>query len=196
MTLQLRPGGAPDDDSRSDKRILAPGAPPSPGRPDNDLAAHLEHGEVLAWWGFKDHIQYSLIAITLGAAAAALGLVSAFAPEFWSRPLEGLWAPLLAVMSPSLFVLLREWLNRGALMVTDRAIIEIDRSGAVHRLPLNAIAEIGRDWLRGGIRLRGRRSDVRICPELLDDAQAAVASRLRGTLRAASDVVDPLRWLP
>jgi hypothetical protein len=192
----LLPGGADEDDPGRGKTILAPGAPPSPGRPDNALAVHLEHGEVLAWWGAKERIQYVLVLITLGATAVALGLVSAFAPELWARPLSGLWAPLLALLSPTLFVLVREWLSRGALMVTDGAIVEVDRHGTVHRLPLHGIQEIRRDWLRGGVRLIGRRHEVRVCPELMDDARVAVGSRLRNVVRGASEVVDPLGWLP
>jgi hypothetical protein len=186
--------GGPDDEER--RRILAPGAPPSPGKLPNNLAAHLKHGEILAWWGAKEDIQRGLVLMTLAACLVALGLVSIVAPSFWSGPWSSRAGPLLALLAPAAFVFVREWLGRQAILVTGEAIIEVDRAGRAQRLPLTGIVAVRRDWLRGGIRLLGRRHQVRIGGELAAEARQAIASRLRGTVRAATEIDDPLKWLP
>ena len=195
MSLKLvvsRPSEPGDD---TGPRILAPGAPPSPGPIPNELAMHLEHGEVLVWWGMKSRIQPALLGITLAAAAVAVLLVTAFAPTFWSRPLSGLWAPVLALLSPSLLVLFRELANKRAVLVTDRAIVGVDRRGEASRLALTGIAAVRRDFIRGGVTLWGRRAQVRIPPSLMDDARAALASRRRGMVTASQEIDDAVGWL-
>ena len=198
MTLQVIDGGGSDGNSpdpKDGRRILAPGAPPSAGPIPNALAVHLKHGEVLAWWGSKDSIQWGPIALTAGAAALVLAMASAFAPGLWAGGWSAMWAPLLALSSPTLFVLMREWLGRGSVLVTDEAIVEVDRAGQSHRLGFGGIARVRRDWLRGGVKLEGRRALLRIPPVLVDETRDAIASRLRGRVRSGSPD-DPIGFLP
>lgn len=176
-------------------RVLAPGAPLSPGPCPNDLAQHLEHGEVLAWWGEKLSVQFGLAAITLGAAAVALLLVTGFAPTFWSQPFSDLWPPVIVLLSPTLLVLARETTSRTALLVTNTAIVEIPRRGAPRRLALQAIAGVQRDWVRGGLRVDGPNTAVHVPTSLMEESGKAVRSRLKGRVRTPRDVSDPLRWL-
>lgn len=193
MTLEVIDGGG-EGDGVGDK-ILAPGAPPSPGPCPNDLAQHLNHGEVLAWWGEKSGIQFGLAAITLGAAAVALLLVTGFAPSFWAQPPAQLWRPLLVLLSPTLAVIVREWLSRRAVLVTGVAIIEVPRRGAPARLNLSGIVRVRRDWVRGGLTVEGSNTRVHVPTSLIEDAGKAVRSRLRGRARPPSREADPLRWL-
>lgn len=196
MSLRVVDGGREPEEPDDGRRVLAPGAPASPGPIPNELAQHLAHGEVLAWWNEKQGVQFALLGVSMGAAAVALLFVSGFAPEFWSQPFSGLWPPLLALFSPTLFVLGREWLNRRAVLVTADAVVEVDNDGTVHRLPLGAIVRIRRDWIRGGVTLLGKRGVVRIPPSLMDDARDAVASRLAKTIRSnAGRIEDPNHWL-
>ncbi len=192
MTLEVVDGGGA---SKGGDRILAPGAPPSPGPCPNDLAVHLEHGEVMVWWGEKRGIEFALAAITLAAAGVALLMVTGFAPSFWSQPLAQLWKPVAALLSPTLAVLVREWMSRRALIVTGNAITEVGRDGRAHRLALSSIASVKRDWLRGGLRVEGPNTVVQVPTSLMEDAGKAVRSRLRGRVNAPDRERDPLRWL-
>lgn len=191
MTLRVIDGGGGGGDGR---RVLAPGAPASEGPIPNALAQHLHHGEVLAWWGRKSSIQLGPIAFTLGIAVIALAAASAFAPSLWANGWSNMWGPVLALLSPTLFVLAREWWGRGAVLVTHEAVIQVEPDGRVQRLSLGAIQAVRRDWLRGGVRLLGPRSQVRIPPMLMDDTRAAITSRLRGMVRS-TEPDDPTRWL-
>ena len=195
MSLKVIDGGG----DGHDRRVLAPGAPASPGPCPNDLAQHLQHGEVLVWWNEKSGIQFGLAAITLGAAAIALLLVTGFAPDFWAQPLLDLWKPILALLSPTLVVLIREWMSRTALMVTDNAIVEVPRGASPRRLALTQIVSVKRDWLRGGLRVDGPRSTLRVPTSLMEESGKAVRSRLKGRLQGsqsrAESVSDPLRWM-
>lgn len=192
MTFEVVDGGATFEGG---DRILAPGAPPSPGPCPKDLAVHLEHGEVMVWWGEKRRIEFALAGITLGAAGIALLMVTGFAPSFWSQPLGQLWRPLAALLSPTLAVLVREWMSRRALVVTGNAITEVGRDGRAHRLSLTSIVSVKRDWLRGGLRVEGRNTVVQVPTSLMEDAGKAVRSRLRGRVNAPDRDRDPLRWL-
>ena len=192
MTLEVVDGSGA---SKGGDRILAPGAPPSPGPCPNDLAVHLEHGEVMVWWGEKRGIEFALAAITLAAAGVALLMVTGFAPSFWSQPLAQLWKPVAALLSPTLAVLVREWMSRRALIVTGNAITEVGRDGRAHRLALSSIASVKRDWLRGGLRVEGPNTVVQVPTSLMEDAGKAVRSRLRGRVNAPDRERDPLRWL-
>lgn len=191
MSLKVIDG----DGEGSEERPLAPGAPPSPGPCPNDLAQHLQHGEVLVWWNEKTGVQFGLAAITLGAAAVALLLVTGFAPSFWSQSFGDLWRPVLALLSPTLVVIAREWTSRTALLVTDNAIVEVPRGAAPRRLALARIVSVKRDWLRGGLRVDGPNTTIRVPTSLMEDSGKAVRSRLRGRIRAPEGVSDPLRWL-
>lgn len=193
MTFEVIDGG--DEGDGIVDKILAPGAPPSPGPCPNDLAQHLEHGEVLAWWGEKTGIELGLVAITLGAAAMALLLVTGFAPSFWSQPASALWQPLLVLLSPTLAVLVREWMSRRAVLVTGRAIVDVPRRGPPQRLNLAAIAIVRRDWVRGGLTVEGANVRVHVPTSLMEDAGKAARSRLRGRGRPPAREADPLRWL-
>lgn len=195
MKLELVVNRPSEPGENGGPRILAPGAPPSPGPIPNWLAAHLEHGEVLVWWGMKHRVQLGPIAITLAAAAVALLMVTGFAPVFWSRPLSALWPPVLAVLSPTLLLLFRELANRSAVLVTDGAVITISPRRHGSRLPLSGIGGVRRDWLRGGVRLWGRRAVLRVPPSLMEDTRAALLSRLRPMVRASTQIDDPMGWL-
>lgn len=177
-------------------RILAPGAPPSPGPIPTELARHLVHGEALVWWGVKDRIRFGAVGLVLAAAISILGFVSLFAPEFWLQPLAELAKPIAVLLSPAAFVLLRERINRRAVVVTDSAIVDMDLRGQANRIPFDGIAAVRRDFLRGGVILEGRRAQVRIPPSLSDDAHQAIASQRRNRVRGSSAVDDPQGWLP
>lgn len=182
--------------SRSDgPRVLAPGAPISPGPVPTELAALLEHGEVVVWWGRKRNMQLALSGITLGAAVVTLALVSAFAPTFWLQPFDGIAPPLLALLSPTLFVLYREWVGRATVVVTDTAIVVVDHRREAHRVPLSALQTIARDWLRGGVRLASARQRIHIPSALTEPTRLALVSRLRRRLSGASPIDDSVGWL-
>jgi len=183
--------GRADDDPR----VLAPGAPLSPGPCPNDLAQHLEHGEALAWWGEKMNVQFGLAAITLGAAVVALLLVTGFAPTFWDQPFSDLWPPVVVLLSPTLLVLARETASRTALLVTNTAVVEVPRKGAPKRLALQAISGVQRDWVRGGLRVDGPNTALHVPTSLMEESGKAVRSRLKGRVRTPQGVTDPLRWL-
>ncbi|MCA9706869.1 MAG: hypothetical protein KDK70_13535 [Myxococcales bacterium] len=195
MTLRLAASNdAPE--GPGGPRILAPGAPPSPGPVPSELARHLTFGEALVWWGDKDRIHFGPIVLVLVAAVSILGFVSLLAPEFWLQPWEELWKPVAALLSPCALVLVRERLNQRAVLVTDTSITEVEPRGEAQRLALDGIVAVRRDLLRGGLVLLGRRGRVRIPPSLLDDAHQAIASQQRGRVRAAGSVDDPTGWLP
>lgn len=199
MTLELvsstppPPGSAPG--SHGGPRILAPGAPPSPGPIPSDLARHLVFGEALVWWDEKNGIHLGPVLLVVGAAVAILGFVSVLAPQFWLQPWGELWKPVAALLSPALLVLVRERVNQRAVLVTDAGILDVDRQGRVGRLAFDAIAAVRRDALRGGLVLDGPRGRVRIPPSLADDARQAVASQRRHRVRATAAVDDPTGWL-
>lgn len=177
-------------------RILAPGAPPSPGPIPTDLAQHLSFGEALVWWDEKDRIHYGPVGLVLLAVLAILAFVTLLAPEFWQQPWSEMAKPIAALLSPAALVLLRERINQRAVMVTDTAIIGIDPGGRAERLGFEGIASVQRDVLRGGLVLQGRGGRVRIPPSLLDDAHKAIASQRRNRVRGSGSVEDPTGWLP
>lgn len=197
MTLELVSSNpSPPTGSGGGPRILAPGAPPSPGPVPGDLARHLVFGEALVWWDEKERIHLGPVALVVGAGVAILGFVSVLAPSFWLQPLGELWKPVAVLFSPALLVLLRERLNQCAVLVTDVGIIGVDRSGGVQRVALDGITTVRRDVLRGGLLLEGPRGRVHVPPSLMGDAQQAIASQRRSRPRAGGQVDDPMRWLP
>lgn len=197
MTLELASSNpSPPTGSGGGPRILAPGAPPSPGPVPGDLARHLVFGEALVWWDEKERVHLGPVALVVGAGVAILGFVSVLAPSFWLQPLGELWKPVAALFSPALLVLLRERLNQCAVLVTDVGIIGVDRSGGVQRVALDGITAVRRDVLRGGVLLEGPRGRVHVPPSLMGDAQQAIASQRRSRPRAGGQVDDPMRWLP
>lgn len=194
MTLRALPGGKPA--SEPDRRILAAGAPPSPSVVPLDLARHLEFGEALVWWGEKQTMQRGPIALAAALAILALGGVSLLVPEFWAQPLSGLWQPLAAICSPLAFAVLREYLSRRAVLVTDTSVIEVGMDGRSSRLGFDNVRRVRRDVLRGGLRIEGARAAVRIPSVLVDDARQAIASQRRGRVATRSELDDPTGWLP
>lgn len=181
--------------SGDEPRVLAPGAPLSPGPCPNDLAQHLDHGEALAWWGEKLSVQFGLAGITLGAALVALLLVTGFAPTFWAQPFSDLWPPVIVLLSPTLLVLARETASRTALLVTNTSIVEVPRRGNPRRLAMQAIVGVQRDWIRGGLRVDGPNTTIHVPTSLMEESGKAVRSRLKGRVRTPDQVPDPLRWL-
>jgi hypothetical protein len=197
MTLRLVASKPREEGGPKGPRILAVGAPISPGPIPNDLARHLKFGEALIWWGEKDRIEYGPILLAFGAAALALALVTGFAPELWHQPWSGLWPPLLALLSPTLFVLIRERLAQAAVLVTDSAVISIDPDDRAARLAMDAVSGIRKDVLRGGVQLLGPRGVVvRIPAALMDDARSAIATQRATRVRSRDRVDDPTGWMP
>lgn len=190
------PAEDPGDGRGKGPRILVSGAPPSPGPVPKDYARHLRHGEALVWWGVKDTTQLGPILMVLAAALSMLGFATVFAPEFWVQPWSSLWPPVATLLSPAVFVLVRERINQRAVLVTDAGIVEVDRDGSPHRLPWGAPVSVRRDLLRGGIVLLGRSDRVRIPPTLVDDARAAVATQARHQIRGSTEIDDPTGWMP
>ena len=181
---------------RKGPRILAPGAPPSAGPIPNELARHLQRGEALVWWGTKDRIQLGPLWMVLAAVVAVLGFATLFAPEFWTQPWHDLAKPVAALSSPAAFVLLRERINQRSVLVTDTAIVEVDRDGTAQRLHWGTPVTVRRDWIRGGIMLRSRHAQVRVPPTLVEDARQAVLAGGREKVRGTTEVDDPTGWLP
>ncbi len=196
MSLRVIEGGRPPDAPNDGPRVLASGAPPSPGPVPKALAVHLRHGEALVWWNAKEAIQWGPVALTLAGAGGILAMVSAFAPALWTGPWSSLWPALMALASPVLFIVVREWLSRRAVLVTDGAIIEVEPGGAVHRLSFAGVVAVRRDLLRGGVRLLGTRDEVRIPQTLMTDARAAIASQKAVMLRSGASVDDAVGWMP
>ncbi len=178
-------------------RVLAPGAPPSPGPLPLELAEQLRVGEAVIWWDVKDRIDPRPIAIVTASLLAILGAASLVVPEFWSLPFEGLWPPLAALASPVALLMVRETLNRRATIVTDTSVIDAPRRGRMDRLAFDNIVRVRRDMVLGGIRLEGKAHRVRIPPSLAEDARQAIAGQRQGRFQDVADPVDdPLAWLP
>ena len=193
---QLRVISNPDaPEGERGPRKLAPGAPPSPGPVPNELAAHLQFGEAVVWWGSKHTMDLRPALLVAAVMLAILAGLTALAPEFWLQPLSALWKPLAALASPVVLVLVRERINFRSVLVTDTSIVDVPYSGPVDRLAFDNITSVRRDLLRGGLRLDGARHRVQIPPTLMDDARSAIASQLRGRIRQ-SELDDPLGWLP
>ena len=146
MTLKLAASNPDPEPSAAGQgpRILAPGAPPSPGPVPNELAQHLSFGEALVWWNAKDRIDVGPVGLVLLAVLVILGFVTLFAPEFWSQPWSELAKPIAALLSPAALVLLRERLDQCSVLVTDAAIVGVDRGGHAVRLGLqSALLKLG-----------------------------------------------------
>lgn len=179
-----------------DGRVLAPGAPPSPGTAPIEIARHLRMGEPLVWWDAKAGLDLRPLAWIGAICAAVLLVVSVLAPEFWAQPLAELWRPIAVLLSPMLVWLVREQLSQRAILVTDTAILEVPRRGEPQRLQFSAVQRVRRDLLTGGVVLQGKLSKVRVPAALADRTRAAIASQRRNALRSASERPDdPLRFM-
>lgn len=178
-------------------RRLAPGAPLSPGTAPLEIAAHLRVGEALVWWDAKDTHDFRLTGIVFGVCVLVLLGATGLAPGFWRQDWSDMWPPLAALFSPVALLLAREQLGQRSLMVTDTAIIEITRSGAVSRLSFAAIQKVRRDLVTGGVLLQGKDTKIRIPPALTARAREAIASQRRNVVRGdPRPPDDPLAWLP
>lgn len=183
-------------DMETEGRVLAPGAPPSPGTAPLEIARHLRLGEALVWWDAKVGFDLRPLMWIGGACAAVLLGATAVAPEFWDQPLADLWKPIAVLLSPMLLWLVREQLSQRSIMVTDTAIIEVPRSGEPQRLQFAAVQRVRRDLWTGGIVLVGKNSKVRIPATLTERARAAIASQRKGALRSAKERPDdPLGFM-
>lgn len=178
-------------------RRLAPGAPLSPGTAPLELAAHLRVGEALVWWDAKATHELKPSLIVFAACVVILLGATAIAPGFWRQEWSDMWPPLAALFSPVALLLVREQLGLRSLMVTDTAIIEVTRGGAVSRLAFSAIQKVRRDLVTGGVLLQGRDTKIRVPPALTTNARAAIASQRRSVVRGDPNPPDdPLAWLP
>lgn len=183
-------------DMPSTARVLAPGAPPSPGTAPLEIARHLRMGEALVWWDAKAHFDLRPLLWIGGASAAVLVGASLLAPEFWDQPFADLWRPIAVLLSPMLLWLVREQMSMRSIMVTDTAILEVPRRGEPQRLQFSAVQRIRRDLWTGGIVLIGKSSRVRVPAALVEAARAAVASQRKRALRGAERPDDSVGFLP
>lgn len=188
---------APADMSEEAGRRLAPGAPLSPGTVPLELALHLRSGEALVWWDAKAAHDLRPTLVVLAACALVLLGVTAMAPTFWSQDWGDLWPPVAALVSPALLMLAREHLSLRSLLVTDAAIVEVTRAGAVSRLAFSAVRKVRRDLVTGGVLLQGKDTKIRVPPALAENARAAIATQRRSVLRGEpTRPDDPLGWMP
>ncbi len=186
-----------EDMSEEKGRRLAPGAPLSPGTVPLELALHLRTGEALVWWDAKAEVDPRPALVVVAACVVVLLAITLIAPDFWAQPLEDLWPPVAALLSPALLMLLRERMSLRSLLVTDTAIVEVTRDGTVSRLVFSAIRTVRRDILTGGVLLQGKDTKIRVPPALVENAREAIVSQRRSVLRGeAARPDDPLRWLP
>ena len=176
-------------------RVLAAGAPESPGTLPLEFAVLLRQGEALIWWNEKQMISLWPVVSVLGICAVILALVTALAPDFWLQPWETLWPPLAALFSPVLAILIREVFSMRVTIVADGAVIDVPRFGEPRRIAIGAIRKVRRDLWTGGIRLEEANARLRIPPTFADDARRAIASTGRAVLRSRP-VDDPISWLP
>lgn len=177
-------------------RVLAPGAPPSPGTAPLEIARHLRLGEALVWWDAKAGYDLRPLAWIGGISAAVLLVASLLAPEFWDQPFTDLWRPIAVLLSPMLLWLVREQFSQRAILVTDTAVLEVPRRGEPQRLQFSAVQRVRRDLLTGGVVLIGKVSKVRVPATLVDRTRAAIASQRKGALRSQAERPDdPLRFM-
>jgi hypothetical protein len=193
---EAAPPGPVVIDVSGEPRVLAPGAPPSPGTAPLEIARHLRLGEALVWWDAKSGYDLRPLGWIGAVCAAVLVGATALAPEFWDQPLAELWRPIAVLLSPMLVWLVREQLSQRAILVTDTAILEVPRRGEPQRLQFSAVQRVRRDLLTGGVVLQGKLSKVRVPAALADRTRAAIASQRRNALRSASERPDdPLRFM-
>lgn len=179
-------------------RVLAPGAPPSPGTAPLEIARHLRLGEALVWWDAKAGFDLRPLAWIGGINAVVLIGVTLLVPEFWAQPFAELWRPIAVMLSPMVVWLAREQFSQRAILVTDTAIIEVPRRGEPQRLQFSAVQRVRRDILTGGVVLTGKTSKIRIPATLAERTRAAIASQRKGALKlrsAAERPDDPLRFM-
>lgn len=171
--------------------------PASPGTLPLELAQRLNHGEPVVWWGEKSQINPRPAMVAAAGGVVLLLLATLFVPELWGQPWRDLVKPVLATQVPAIFLLVREWLGRRALVVTDTGVLDMSPSGAGDRLGFRGVRAVKRDWLTGGVRLVGVRHEVRVPPELMDETRAAIASQTVHMMDFGSEGPDdPQSWFP
>lgn len=200
--LQLLP--APEDrkpgpsraSTSSEGRVLAPGAPRSPGAVPLELARELRVGEPVIWWGAKDRIDRRPIAWMFLAGAVLLGFATLLAPELWSAPIAEVWKPLVPALAPALLLLAREYLSLRTVLVTDSSVLVLDHRGRLDRLAFRNVRRVRRDLLTGGVLLEGAEHKLRLPPQLAEDARTAIATQTRHRIASGDPPDDPMGWLP
>jgi len=184
------------EDLSGGPRVLAPGAPSSPGTAPLEIARHLRLGEALVWWDAKAGYDLRPLAWIGGISAAVLLVASLLAPEFWAQPFADLWRPIAVLLSPMLLWLVREQFSQRAILVTDTAVLEVPRRGEPQRLQFSAVQRVRRDLLTGGVVLTGKLSKIRVPATLVDRTRAAIASQRKSALRSKPERPDdPLRFM-
>ncbi|MFO7561453.1 MAG: hypothetical protein R6X02_02320 [Enhygromyxa sp.] len=181
--------------SPGEGRVLAPGAPRSPGPAPLELATELRVGEAVVWWGYKDQIDRRPIAWMLLAGLVLLGLATLLAPELWAVPLRDLWKPLVPALAPAALLLAREWVSIRTVLVTDSSVLVLDHRGRLDRLGFRNVRRVRRDLLTGGVLLEGAEHKLRIPPQLAEDTRQAITSQTRLGLAGGERPDDPLRFL-
>ena len=188
-------GGKPAGASTA--RVLAPGAPRSPGAVPFEIAQELRTGDVVVWWGRKDQIDRQPIAWMLLAGLLLLAFATLLAPELWDVPLAEVWKPLVPALAPAALLLAREALSLRTVVVTDSSVLVLDHRGRLDRIALRNLRRVRRDFVTGGVLLEGAEHKLRLPPTLAEDARAAIASQTRHTLGSGGDgPEDTLGWLP
>lgn len=177
------------------RRVLAPGAPQSPGPVPLELATELRVGEPVVWWGEKDQIDRRPIAWMLLAGIVLLALATLLVPELWAVPLRELWKPLVPALAPAALLLVREWVSLRTVLVTDSSVLVLDHRGKLDRLGFRNVRRVRRDLLTGGVLLEGAQHKVRVPPQLAEDTRLAIASQTRYTVASGERPDDPLGFL-
>jgi hypothetical protein len=182
--------------SSSQGRVLAPGAPRSPGAVPLELARELRVGEPVVWWGFKAGVDRWPIAWMLAAGGVLLLFATLLAPELWDVPISEMWKPLVPALAPALLLLARELLSVRTVLVTDSSVLVLDHRGRLDRLAFRNVRRVRRDFLTGGVLLEGAEHKLRLPPLLAEDARTAIASQTRHSISSGERPDDPLGWLP
>jgi hypothetical protein len=190
------PGERASGRASAQARILAPGAPRSPGSVPFEIAQELRSGDVVVWWGRKDRVDHRPILWVLGAALLLLGFATLLAPELWAAPLSEVWKPLVPALAPAGLLLVRELLSRRTVVVTDKSVLVLDHRGRLERLGFRNLRRIRRDLLTGGVLLEGAQHHLRLPPQLAEDARTAIASQTRHMIPGGERPEDRLGWLP
>jgi hypothetical protein len=181
--------------STSEGRVLAPGAPRSPGAVPFELARELRVGEAVVWWGEKDRIDRKPVVWMLSICMLLLGFATLLAPELWAVPLADLWQLLVLAVAPAALLLTRELVSIRTVLVTDSSLLVLDHRGRLERLAFRNVRRVRRDWLTGGVLLEGAEHQLRVPPQLAEDTRRAIASQTRYMLAGGDRPDDPLGFL-
>ncbi len=160
-------------------RVLAPGAPPSPGtRAAGDRAPPA--GSARRWGGGtpRPAIDLRPLADRGHQRGGAAGRQPAGARVLgWTSRSSDLWRPIAVLLSPMLLWLVREQFSQRAILVTDTAVLEVPRRGEPQRLQFSAVQRVRRDLLTGGVVLTGKLSVRSACRRAWSTARARRSRR-------------------